>query len=150
MHFRDGQPCLLSERFYEAYPPDLYPEIESKRTRPHVMVLIQSHNGTSFVIPLRSNIKHRFCFKTAENGGLDYTKVIPIIDESFIDMSRKAMVRQCDWPIIQSNRKRIKAGMLKYFEQYRRAKKNARNPAYKNLIRYSTLQYFEDELGLNS
>ena len=60
------------------------------------------------------------------------------------------MVRQCDWPIIQSNRKRIKAGMLKYIEQYRRAKKNARNPAYKNLTRYSTLQYCEDELGLNS
>ena len=109
----------------------------------HITVL-----GLPYHFALPSNIAS--ASRPLKNGGLDYTKAIPIIDESFIDMSRKAIVRQCDWPIIQSNRKRIKAGMLKYIEQYKRAKKNARNPVYKNLIRYSTLQYFEDELGLNS
>ena len=149
IRFSDGQPCLLSDEFYDAYPPDSYPEIESKRNRPHVMVLVQSDTGSWFAVPLRSNTRHRFCFKTVGNGGLDYTKAIPLLDDSFVDMDRKAMVRQSDWPIIQSDRRRIRIGMRNYIEQHKRAKKNPANKMYKNLIRFFTPQYFEDELGLN-
>ena len=148
MRLRDGTPCFLSDSFYRTHPHDIYPEIESKGSRPHVMFLVELDEGKWFAIPLRSNIRHRFCFRTVDKGGLDYTKAIPLLDPTFVDSKRKAMVRQSDWPIIQSNRSRIKRDMRRYIERYRKARENPDRPGNADLIRYSTLQYFEDELGL--
>ena len=105
-------------------------------------------DGMWFVIPLRSNIRHRFCFNTTDGGGLDYSKAIPLLDASFVDKERKAFVRQSDWPILQSNRARIKHGMESFVRRYKKAKENPDRPGNSNLLRYSTLRYFEKELGL--
>ena len=148
MRFRDGQPCFLSEAFYKKHPQEAYPEIEAKRNRPHVMYLVEIDDGTWFAIPLRSNIRHRFCFRTSHNGGLDFTKAIPLLDASFIDTNRKAFIRQSEWPVIQSNKSRIKRGMESYIRRYRKAKERPDRPGNSYLLRYSTLRYFERELGL--
>ncbi len=148
MRLRNGQPCFLSDSFYEEHPHALYPEIESKRNRPHVMYLVEMGDGMWFAIPLRSHIRHRFCFRTTDGGGLDYSKAIPLLDPSFVDMERKAFVRQSDWPILQSNIARIKHGMENFVGRYKKAKQNPSRPGNSNLLRYSTLQYFEKELGL--
>ncbi len=148
MRFKDGSPCFLSDSFYEVHPHSLYPEIEQKTNRPHVMYLIQTDEGMWFAIPLRSNIRHRFCFHTTGTGGLDYTKAIPLLDPSYVDETRRAYVRQTDWPIIQSNKPRIKRGMAAYLFRYRKAKAHPERPGNANLLRYSTIRYFEDELGL--
>ena len=148
MRLRDGQPCFLSDSFYNEHPHALYPEIESKCNRPHVMYLVKMGDGMWFAIPLRSNIRHRFCFKTTENGGLDYSKAIPLLDESFVDTKRRAFVRQSEWPVLQSNKLRIKRGMESFVRRYKKAKKNPSRPGNHNLLRYSTLRYFEKELGL--
>lgn len=135
MRFKDGQPCFLSKLFYETHPHELFPEIEAKQNRPHVMYLIEANDGTWFAIPLRSNIRHRFCFRINGGGGLDYTKAVPLLAPWFVDTKRKAMVRQSDWPLIQSNRARIKRGMERFVEQYRKAKQHPKRPGNTNLIR---------------
>ena len=149
MHLTDGLPCFLSDSFRDAYPHAQFPELEAKRNRPHVLYLVELDEGQWFAIPLRSHIRHSFRFKTSSEGGLDYTKAIPILDPSYIDTDRQAYVRRDEWPILKSNRAAIKRGMQRYVERYRAAKKNPTRPGNALLIRYSTLQYFESELGLN-
>ena len=74
---RDGKPCFLSEVFYRDYPHESYPEIEAKRTRPHIAYLVALDDGTWFAIPLRLHIGHPFGFKIQGDSGLDYSKASP-------------------------------------------------------------------------
>lgn len=39
--------------------------------------------------------------------------------------------------------------MIKYIEKYKKAKQDLSKIANQNLVRYSTLQYFEKEIGIN-
>lgn len=48
---------FLSEEFYQAYPSERYPEIEQKKARPYVQVIVEI-NEVKFAIPLRSDIHH--------------------------------------------------------------------------------------------
>lgn len=66
---KDGKPCFLSEEFYRDYPHETYPEIEVKQARPHITYLVELEEGTRFAIPLRSHIRHPFCFKTLGDSG---------------------------------------------------------------------------------
>lgn len=52
----------LSNEFYKAYPHNKFPEIESKLGRPYAVLLVEI-NGVKFAIPLRTNIRHAFCYK---------------------------------------------------------------------------------------
>lgn len=145
MRFKDGMACFLSDYFYKAYPASKFPEIGRKHNRPHVLYLIEVERDQWFAIPLRSNIAHEFKFETVGNGGLDYSKAIPVLDAAFVDDRRTAYVRKDDWPLIRSGRVNVKLGM----RHYRAAKQNPDRPGNANVLRYSTLQYFERELGLD-
>lgn len=43
---------FLSETFYSDYPAANYPEMEQKKTRPYVQVIVEI-SGVIFAIPLR-------------------------------------------------------------------------------------------------
>ena len=52
---------FLTEQFYKDY--EKCPEIEQKRFRPYIMLLVKIDNLT-FALPLRSHIKHPYAFFT--------------------------------------------------------------------------------------
>ena len=68
----------LSNEFYKAYPHNDYPEMEAKLDRPYVVLLVEINN-VKFAIPLRTNIRHSFCYKfktsdreTKSSTGIDF------------------------------------------------------------------------------
>ena len=52
----------LSKDFYQKYDRYNYPEIERKKDRPYMVMLIRIDNNI-FAIPFRTNIKHNACYK---------------------------------------------------------------------------------------
>lgn len=47
----------LSDKFYEKYPNEQFPELMIKENRPYTQV-ITDVNGLKFAVPLRSDISH--------------------------------------------------------------------------------------------
>lgn len=74
----------LSGAFYKDYPHSEFPEMEFKLDRPYVVLLLEI-NSIKFAIPLRTNIKHNYCYKfrtsdrkTNSSTGIDFTKAVII------------------------------------------------------------------------
>ena len=79
----------LSNEFYKAYPHNDYPEMESKLGRLYVVLLVEINN-IKFAIPLRTNIRHAFCYKfkmsdreTESSTGIDFSKAVVISKDSY-------------------------------------------------------------------
>ena len=80
----------LSKEFYKAHPHSEYPEMETKENRPYVVLLVNI-NDIKFAIPLRTNIRHSYCykFKTSDREtdsitGIDYSKAVVISKDSYL------------------------------------------------------------------
>ena len=85
--------AFLSDKFYEDYPANRYPEIEQKRNRPYVVVFI-TIGERIFAIPMRSHIRHPHAYLTdkVNQCGVDYTKAVVIIDEQkYIDSVKQPL-----------------------------------------------------------
>ena len=79
----------LSMDFYSNYPATQYAEIEYKPSRPYVVMVVDI-DGNKFALPLRTNIRHNYCYKFKNTGrdtqsstGIDFTKAVinKIIDQ---------------------------------------------------------------------
>lgn len=138
---------FLSDYFYQTYSSDRYPEIEQKKTRPYIQVYVEI-NGIKFAIPLRSDIHHPHVLWTDKknNCGVDFSKAVVIIDNNYIDMTREPHLRQNEFDALRGKDYKIKQKMKKYIEKYKQAKENPEDPINRKLLRYSTLQYFEEYL----
>ena len=136
---------FLSESFFNDYSN--CPEIEQKRFRPYIMLLIEIEDLT-FAIPLRSHIKHKFAFFTDINNrcGVDYSKAVVIKDKKYID-NKHPKIRQNEYKTLLNKSHIIYKEFSKYIEDYKNAVKNNANRKY-YMYQYSTLQYFHKELGL--
>ncbi len=71
--------CALSKKFYEDYPPQKYPEILRKGSRPYTCLLIDFHTEYLICIPFRSSVTHNEAFifsgtkrSKRSRSGLDY------------------------------------------------------------------------------
>ena len=145
---------LLSADFYSKFPLAKYPEMEYKQGRPYVVMLVDIDNN-KFALPLRSNIRHNFCYKfkcssrvTFSATGIDFTKAVVVNDSSmiglpatmdkgeYIELSKK-------FYFIRQQFKRYLAGYI----AYRKSNGNANEHTRKRYI-HCTLQYFDNELGL--
>lgn len=82
---------FLTEKFYNDYPHDKYPQMEIKDNRPYAHVKVALYDNL-FCIPLRSHIDHPHAFFTnkREKCGVDYSKAVVILDSDYIDTTRKA------------------------------------------------------------
>lgn len=140
---------FLSEKFYNTYPAALYPEMEQKKNRPYIQVCIEI-DGVQFAIPLRSDIHHPHVLWTdkANHCGVDFSKAVVIMDSSFIDSDAEPYVRQNEFDALRGKDYRIKTKMEKYIADYKKAKKDLSKNVNRILVKYSTLQYFEKEIGL--
>lgn len=138
---------FLSEDFYQAYPSAQYPEIEQKKTRPYIQILVEI-DEIKFAIPLRSDIHHPHVLWTDKKNhcGLDFSKAVVITDKKYIDGEREPHLRQNEFNALKGKDFKIKQKMQKYIEKYKKAKEKPEDIVNKTLLEYSTLQYFEEYL----
>ena len=80
----------LSIDFYTDYSSVQYPEIEFKPSRPYVVMVVEI-DGNKFALPLRTNIRHDYCYKFKNTGrstnsatGIDFTKAVIVNDAKYI------------------------------------------------------------------
>lgn len=133
---------ILSKKFYDTYSN--CSEILKKEMRPYACLTIEIE-GMLFAVPFRHHIKHTYSFHTIGEAGLDYTKAVIISDDDYLTNERPT-IESKEFAIIKKNEQKIKYGLKKYVNQYRRAMKHRDNPRSKNILQYSSLQYFEDYL----
>lgn len=140
---------FLSDKFYSTYPSTQYPEMEQKQNRPYIQVCVEI-DGVQYAIPLRSDIHHPHVLWTdkANHCGVDFSKAVVIKDDDYIDMTVEPHLRQNEFDALRGKDYKIKTKMKKYIENYKKAKKDLGKPVNQNLVKYSTLQYFEEEIGL--
>lgn len=133
---------ILSKKFYNTYSD--CSEILKKETRPYACLTIEI-DGVLFAIPFRHHIKHTYSFHTIGEAGLDYTKAVIISDDDYLT-DENPTIESKEFAIIKKNEQKIKYGLKKYVNQYKRAMKHRDNPRSKNILQYSSLQYFENYL----
>lgn len=133
---------FLSDKFYLEHAG--HTEILQKRTRPYVCLAIKIGDVT-FAVPFRHHIAHKYAFFTYDDCGLDYTKSVVIADESLIGKGTP-QVDQAEFNAIKGKERSIHNGLARYVELYKKAAFNRGNRHYENIVRYSSLQYFEKYL----
>lgn len=140
---------FLTDEFYKAYPSELYPEIEQKHNRPYIQVYVEI-NGIQYAIPLRSEIHRPHVLWTDKKNhcGVDFSKAVVITDEKYIDMLTEPYIRENEFNALRGKDYKIKVKMEKYIEEYKKAKQDLGKKHNQNLVKYSTLQYFEKEIGI--
>lgn len=142
---------FLSDEFYNAYPAADYPEMEQKNSRPYIQVCVEI-DGVQYAIPLRSDIHHPYVLWTDKknNCGLDFSKAVVINKDSYIDANLEPHLRQKEFDALRGKDYKIRTKMEKYIEKYKKAKQDLSKPINQILVKYSTLQYFEKEIGKHS
>jgi hypothetical protein len=140
---------FLSEAFYDKYTLSEYPEIEHKKSRPYIL-LVLNINGQEWGIPMRSGISHHYCFWTnkAEKRGVDYTKAVLVSDEKFIDETRAPHIREDEFKALRGKEYILQTSFEKYILKYKKAYTDQSKSRNLTLCSYSTLQYFHEAIGI--
>ncbi len=140
----------LSQHFYVDFPHELYPEVEAKPSRPYVVLLVRIR-GIIFGIPLRTNIRHRYCYrfrtsdrKTDSSTGLDFTKAVVLLEKRYL--GPETTINKKEFIELQDKAYFIVKQFKKYVDDYIEYKKNGANNYVSQRYRYSTLHYFDDVL----
>ena len=134
---------FLTKEFYKAHED--HSEIEQKETRPYIRIQIMI-DGVLWGIPLRSHIKHEYVIWTNkdEGCGIDFSKAVVIEkpDEYISDV--QPHIRPDEFKVLKKiDEYRIRQKMQQYIKAYQKAKDKPNVPRNKDLLRFSTLQYFE-------
>lgn len=153
----DYQILKLTDAFYDAYPKPPYFEIMEKRKRAYNCLLFQTHYDYFICIPYRTEILHpySFHFRKSERSrkhksGLDYTKIIIIKNTDYLD-SKDALIDKDEFNETMIYLEKIKEEALNYVEDYVKHVKNEEmlhTSEFQRRYRFSTLQYFHEELGI--
>ena len=140
----------LNQSFYTRYQEHEYKEILTKAERPFVQVVL-SINQQLWAVPLRSHIPHNYAILTDTNkrSGLDLTKAVPISKED-IAYNQTPWIRQHDFDALKGKDWLIEKELIRFIKKYLKAKENPHIKRHQFILRYSTLQYFEDKLILTS
>ena len=149
---------LLSPDFVRDYPPSIYTEILHKQERPYTCLLIDSHDDYFICVPFRSSINHKnaFLFRgTARSrqskSGLDYSKIVIINNEDYIDFRKPAVVDGDEYIEMVANLPMIASKACSYVDSYI---SHVRGTAllhpreFARRYRYSTLPYFHNVMGI--
>lgn len=136
---------FLSDKFYEDFPHEKYPQMEIKKNRPYAHVQVEVYNQL-FCIPLRSNVDHPHAYFTnkRERCGVDYSKAVIINDAKYIDDKTRVFLRQNEYNKLKGKDFIIKRQFLEYVELYKQAKIDDTVSHREDILKFSTLQYFEE------
>jgi protein AbiQ len=137
---------FLTEKFYAAYCD--CPEIEQKDTRPYIRVQVLVNN-VLWAIPLRSHIRHNYAIWTdKEKGcGLDFSKAVVVEKPDEYISGDKPYVRPEEFKVIKRiDNYTVTRKLQQYIKTYKDAKDHLEINRNKQIVRCSTLQYFEKYL----
>lgn len=135
---------FLTKKFYKDYPHTQYPQMELKDDRPYAHIHIKTY-GQLFCIPLRSNINHPHAFFTNKKNkcGVDYSKAVVIDDISYIGNTTKVFLRNDEYKKLRGKDYIIQKQFESYIELYKQAKIDKSVDHRDDILKFSTLQYFE-------
>lgn len=134
---------FLTNTFYKDHAS--CKEIEKKDTRPYIRIQVMV-NGVMWGIPLRSHISHEYVLWTdKDNGcGIDFTKAVVIAKPSKYISNTKPYIRPDEFTVLKKlDEHRVVQKLNQYIKAYKKAKEHPNIPRNKQLLQYSTLQYFE-------
>lgn len=136
---------FLTEEFFRDYADHL--EIERKPDRPHAQMLIEAY-GQIFCVPFRSHINHPHAIWTdkKQRRGMDLSKAVVVLNpDRYIDRTRVPYLRANEFEVFKDlDEYAVKKRLLKYIDEYKKAKKQQELPRNRTLVACSTLQYFEE------
>ena len=136
---------FLTEDFFCDYAD--CPEIERKIDRPHAQMLVEVY-GQIFCVPFRSSINHPHAIWTDKkrHRGMDLSKAVVILNpDKYIDRARTPYLRENEYEVFKNlNEYTVKKKLLKYIEEYKKAKNQQSVSRNRTLVTCSTLQYFEE------
>ena len=143
----------LSSKFFTDFPNTNYPELEFKKNRPYV-ILVCKINEITFGLPFRTNVKHSLCYKfkkttrnTNSSTGIDFTKAVVLNKSEYIGIA--TTIDSKEYIELDKNIIYIISKFTHYVNSYVLYKKgNAFDKNIEHKYKYSTLQYFHNELGL--
>ncbi len=142
----------LSKDFYAKYPPEQYPELEHKQNRPYIVMVVVI-DGNKYALPFRTNIRHDYCYKFKKTGratnsstGIDFTKAVIVNDPALIGAA--TMIDNKEYVELSQKFYFIVGKFKKYLEDYLKYRREGGNEYVRRKYLYSTLQYFNEELGL--
>lgn len=140
----------LSTAFYKDYPHSKYPEVESKINRPYIVLLVEI-NQIQFAIPLRTSIRHSYCYKfkksdrkTDSATGIDFSKAIVVTNKSYL--GEETDINDKEYLELQEKAFFIISKFKKYVLDYINFKKYGGNEFVSKRYKYSTLNYFDSVL----
>jgi len=137
---------FLTKKFFSDYAG--CDEIRTKEKRPYVCIYVVV-DGVLWAIPLRSHISHEYVIWTdKENGcGIDFSKAVAISKPDEYISSQKPYIRPNEFAVLKKiNKYTIVQKMKQYMKAYLNAKNHPEIARNKQLLEFSTLQYFEEYL----
>lgn len=135
---------FLTKEFYDAHAN--CPQIEKKDTRPYIRVQVLI-NGVLWAIPMRSNINHEYAIWTDKENkcGIDFTKAVVIKDPNAYIATDRPYVRKNEFEVLKTiDQHTVIQKLQKHIKDYKKAKEHPKIKRNKNILAFSTLQYFED------
>ena len=147
----------LSKKFYQRYSSKIYEEILSKEDRAYSCLLVKKHEFL-ICVPFRTEIHHKYAyhFQSSErsrkhHSGLDFTKVVIITDQEFINEDI-AVVDQDEYKEVIYNIEKIANSVIKFVDDYVEHIKGTRKlheREFERRYHFSSLKYFKRELGFD-
>ena len=134
---------FLTKAFYSKYTG--CNQIEQKEMRPYIRVSVVI-NGVLWAIPLRSNIDHPNAIWTDKENkcGIDMTKAVVVEDPEKYISSVKPHIRPNEFKVLKRiNNYTIEQKLKQHIQDYKDAKLHPEITRNKNILKFSTLQYFE-------
>ena len=154
----DSELSLLSSKFIQAYPADIYPELMHKQGRTYTCLLIDSHDDYFICIPFRSSIGHKNAFlftntlrSRKSKSGLDYSKIAIIRNIDYFDSTTAPIVDQDEYAEMMKNLPVIVQEANDYVDTYINHinQTNTLHPrAFDRKYKYSSLPFFHDILEI--
>lgn len=149
----------LTGKFYQDYPKDKYPELCEKESRPYNCLLVETDDYI-MAIPYRTNLNpnNKDCYRfknsarsVASSSGLDYQKMIIISNTDYLEATGYSIDND-EYLETVKNIKRIVDEAVTYLKNYVRhhTEEPMNRHDYQRAYRFSTLQYFHKELGIDA
>ena len=142
----------LSMDFYNAFLEDIYPKIEHKPSRPYLVMIIVIEKNR-FALPLRTNIRHNYCYKFKNTGhntesstGIDFTKAVVITNEKYV--GDEAMIDNKEYVELMNKFYFVIAKFKRYLAGYIKFCRNGGDLFVARRYQFTTLKYFKKELGI--
>ena len=142
----------LSMDFYTNYPATRYAEIEYKPSRTYIEMVVEI-DGNKFALPLRTNIRHNYCYKFKNTGrdtqsstGIDFTKAVIVNDEKYIGVS--TTIDNKEYVELMNKFYFVIKKFCNYLQGYIDYRRNGGDEFTARKYQFTTLQYFERELGI--